>query len=75
MNTNEYNNLIKNIKTLRLNASLSQEQLAEKADLSVSYIKQIESNKYFKNVTFITLSKLSKALNTSILNLLKENKS
>ncbi len=70
MNINEYTNLINNIKFYRTNNNFTQEQLAEKAELSVSYIKQIESGKYFKNVTFITLTKLARALNVTILQLL-----
>ena len=43
--SNDYTTLIKNIKYYRIKANLTQEQLAEKADLSTSYIKQIESGK------------------------------
>ena len=43
--SNDYANLIKNIKYFRLKANMTQEQLAEKSDLSVSYIKQIEAGK------------------------------
>ena len=71
--TNEYSTLIKNIKYYRLKANMTQEQLAEKADLSVSYIKKIESSKEFKNVTFNTCSKIAKALNINIKLLFTEN--
>lgn len=43
--TNEYTNLTKNIRYYRIRANMTQEQLAEKADLSVSYIKKLESSK------------------------------
>lgn len=69
---NEYANLIKNIKLYRTKENLTQEQLAEKSDLSVSYIKQIESGKVFKNITFDACFKLSKALNVSIEELYKK---
>jgi len=71
--TNEYTNLTKNIKYYRIKANLTQEQLAEKADLSVSYIKKLESAKEFKNITFNTFSKIAKALDIDIQLLFKEN--
>ena len=40
--------------------------LAEKAELSISYIKQIESCKEYKNVTLTSILKLSKALGVSV---------
>lgn len=58
-----------NIKTLRKQKKLTQEELAELSDLSISYVKQIESCKDFKNLTLTTMLKLSKALDTSISNL------
>ena len=62
----EYDNFKQNIKYYRKKLNLTQEDLAEKADLSISYIKQIESNKEFKNVSFTVILKLSKALNVSV---------
>jgi len=70
--TKEYNNLVNNIKFYRSIRDLTQEQLAELADLSVSYIKQLESGKVFKNVSLITLSKLACALNIETDKLIKE---
>lgn len=64
--------LTRNIKYYRHKANMAQEQLAEKADLSVSYIKQIESGKEFKNITFNTFSKIAKALNISVKQLFTE---
>lgn len=63
---NEYINFINHIKYYRNKLNLTQEQLAEKSDLSVSYIKQIESGKEFKNITFNTCYKLAKALDINI---------
>ncbi len=60
-----------NIKILRKRKNLTQEELAELADLSISYVKQIESCKGFKNLTLTTMLKLSKALDTTISNLFK----
>ena len=70
--SNDYTKLIKNIKYFRLKANMTQEQLAEKSDLSVSYIKQIESGKEFKNITFNTFSKIAKALNIDVKELFNE---
>lgn len=63
-----------NVRTLRRNRHLTQENLAELSDLSTSYIKQIESGKEYKNVSLTTLLNISKALNVSIEHLFKENK-
>ena len=60
-----------NIKILRKRKNLTQEELAELADLSISYVKQIESCKGYKNLTLTTMLKLSKALDTTIINLFK----
>lgn len=62
----QYNNFKNNIKYYRKKLNLTQEDLAEKADLSISYIKQIESNKEFKNVSLTVILKLSKALDVSV---------
>lgn len=71
--TDEYNNLVNNIRYYRCICDLTQEQLAELADLSVSYIKQLESGKVFKNVSLITLSKLARAFNIETDQLLKND--
>lgn len=70
---NEYNNLSDNIKYYRNERNLTQEQLAELAMCSTSYIKQIESQRNFKNVTFITLTNICNALDISIADLFKKN--
>lgn len=64
--TLQYNVFNKNIKYYRKKLGYTQEDLAENAKLSVSYIKQIESRNEYSNVTFTTISKLSIALNVSI---------
>lgn len=65
----QYQVFSNNIKTIRKRKNLTQEELAELADLSISYVKQIESCKDFKNLTLTTMLKLSKALDTTINNL------
>lgn len=62
-----------NIKTLRKEKNLTQEELAEISDLSISYVKQIESCKDFKNLTLTTMLKISKALDISINELFNKN--
>jgi transcriptional regulator with XRE-family HTH domain len=70
----QYSLFSNNIKAIRLQLNLTQEQLAERSDISISYIKQIESGKDYKNISLTVLLKLSKALDTSIANLFLENK-
>lgn len=65
----QYQVFSNNVKNIRKQNNLTQEELAELADLSISYVKQIESCKDFKNLTLTTMLKLSKALNTTINNL------
>lgn len=62
----QYSIFSNNVKVYRKKLEMTQENLAEKAELSISYIKQIESCAEYSNVTFTTLSKLSIALNVSI---------
>ena len=62
----QYNTFTNNVRFYRKARKMTQETLAEQSHLSISYIKQIESGKIFKNVTFITLSNLSKALDVRI---------
>lgn len=62
----QYNTFKENIKYYRKKLNWTQEDLAEHADLSISYIKQIESNKEYKNVSLTVILKISKALNVSV---------
>lgn len=63
---NEYSLFAKNIKSNRERLHMTQEELSEKSDISISYIKQIESGKDYKNLSLTVMLKLSKALDTSI---------
>ena len=67
----QYSIFCKNIKHYRKVNHLTQEMLAEKADLSISYIKQIESENEFKNVSLTSMLKISKALGITIRDLFK----
>ena len=55
-----------NIKAYRKESGCTQEVLAEKSELSISYIKQIESCKEYKNLTLTSILKLSKALEVPV---------
>lgn len=67
----QYGVFSKNVKNYRKQRHLTQEMLAERADLSISYIKQIESGTEFKNVSLTSMLKLSKALGITIRDLFK----
>ena len=68
----QYSNFCKNVRYYRKLNKMTQENLAEKADLSLSYIKQIESGKEYKNVTLNTQLNISKALNVKLKSLFNE---
>jgi transcriptional regulator with XRE-family HTH domain len=59
-----YKILGENIRTARVKAGLSQEQLAEKADLSRNYIGNVERAEY--KITVETLARIAKALNLPV---------
>ena len=71
---NQYTIFSNNIRYYRRKKALTQEMLAEKAELSISYIKQIESCKEYKNVTLTSILKLSKALDIPVNELFYEKK-
>ena len=71
---NKYTIFSNNIRYYRRKKGLTQEMLAEKAELSISYIKQIESCKEYKNVTLTSILKLSKALDIPVNELIYEKK-
>lgn len=62
----EYNIFANNIRFYRKKLHYTQEVLAEKADISISYIKQIESKKEFKNLSLSVMQKIAKTLNVTI---------
>ena len=61
-----------NIKKIRQEKGLTQAQLAEKADLSHDYVRQIESLKVANTFSVDTLYRIAKALDTDISKLFKE---
>ena len=58
------------IRAERIKAGLSQEQLAEKADLARNYIGNIERAEY--KVTVETLARIAKALNLRVSDLTRD---
>ena len=53
----------KNLNRLRMNSGLTQEKLAEKADISLRYIQQLEAGQ--RNPSIPTIVKLRKVLGSS----------
>lgn len=62
----QYTIFCNNIRYYRKKRSITQEELAEKCDLSISYIKQIESGKEYKNVSLTVILKIAKSLNVNV---------
>ncbi len=62
----------KNIRIHRRRMHLSQEALAEKADLHRTYIGMVERSE--KNITLLSLQRISWALNVPVIDLLEEKK-
>jgi transcriptional regulator with XRE-family HTH domain len=58
------------IRAERIKAGLSQEQLAERADLARTYIGNIERAEY--KVTVEVLARIAKALNTRVSDLTRD---
>lgn len=63
------NNLARNIKTFRTIQNISQAELAEKADISIPFLSQIECANKFPSPAI--LAKLSDALDVSVSDLFK----
>jgi len=73
MNIDVYDILRKNIKKRREKLGLTQAELAEKADLSHDFIRQIESSKVAKNFSVQTIYQISIALEVTMNDLFYEN--
>lgn len=61
-----YDIVRKNIKKYRKMASLTQQELADKIDVSMHYISQIESTKTKKYFTLVVIGRIADALNIDI---------
>ena len=64
-----YDALRKNIKKYRELKGLTQQQLADKAGISMNYIAKIESKKMQRGFTIVVLGRIADALNIDIKNL------
>ena len=67
-----YNEIGKNIKKKRKKLGLTQEQLAQLTNYSLSFIANIESRTY-QSFSISALNNIAKALNTNMLSLLPTN--
>ncbi len=61
-----------NIRAYRRRMHMSQEALAERADLHRTYIGMVERSE--KNITLLSLQRISLALNVPVIDLLEEKK-
>lgn len=68
-----YNEIGKKIKKRRKSLGITQEKLAELTNYSLSFIANIESKTY-QSFSISALNNIAKALNTSMLNLLPDEK-
>lgn len=71
-NNNIYDVIRHNIKIYRQEKHMTQAQLAEKANLSHDYIRQIESDKVANTFSVQTLYDIAKALEVDVGLLFKE---
>jgi len=70
METQEIKNLLgKNIRYFRFHKQISQASLAEKADISVTFLSNIERGKMFSKVE--TLSRITKSLDVEVFELFR----
>lgn len=67
-----YDIIRKNIKKIRKEKHLTQQQLAEMTDLSVDYIGEIESPTKNKSFSIITLGRIADVLDTDIRDFFKK---
>ena len=71
-NDNYYFDIIRyNIKRLREEAELTQQELADKAGITMNYLAKIESQKMQRGFTIVILGRIADALNIDVRELLK----
>lgn len=68
-----YDIIRKNIKKYRELKGLTQQELADKIDLSMNYIAKIESTKMKKSFTIVVLGRIADVLNIPISKFLIED--
>ena len=67
-----YKTISQNIKNYREQNNLTQLQLAEKAQISISYLSKIEASSCSKSFSISTLNQIANALNICITDFFKE---
>lgn len=67
-----YSTISNNIKRFRQTAGLTQQELADKATISISYLTKIEAESCSKSLSISTLNQIANALNIEITEFLKE---
>lgn len=67
-----YRTISNNIKQFRQTAGLTQQELADKATISISYLTKIEAKSCNKSLSISTLNQIANALNIEITEFLKE---
>ncbi len=73
-NDNYYYNIIRrNIKKYRIDAKLTQQELADKAGITMNYLSKIESNKMQRGFSIVILGRIADALEIDIKNFFNEN--
>lgn len=70
--TDLYNIIGTNIKKYREQAKLTQVQLAERSQISISYLSKIEAAGCNKSLSISVLNQIANVLNVDIIEFLKE---
>lgn len=74
-NDNYYYNLIRtNIKKYRIKANLTQQELADKAGITMNYLSKIESERMNRGFSVVIIGRIADALEIDIRNLFDEIK-
>lgn len=68
-----YKTISNNIKQYRHSARLTQQELADKSKISLSYITKIEAASCNKSLSISTLNQIANALNIEITEFFKED--
>lgn len=74
MNKNIYDTVRINIRRIRKELGMTQQELADASDLSHGYIREIESIKMQKTFSLDAVEKIANGLKTPIKNLFEEIK-
>ncbi len=72
--TDLYRAIGSNIKHYRMQANMTQIQLADAAQISISYLSKIESKKCDKSLFISVLNQIANVLNIEIIEFFKEER-